>query len=226
MIGMHHRRSQHLMMVSDLACLAVLFLQTRLAMNLFRREVSRAIHRHQITAFMKGVRFQRLPALKLSKDIVKHRPEQIRFERIENRSHLRVARNVEDAKQVLDILVVATFLKEQQRRIFQSEQRDGGHHGIGHGVLAIGFVARLRKLLGSQANLPNERIQGKMFPSLGRNSIWVQHEGDSEDMFAIALQVPLRAVKIQQLSFNACRSQKTSAASSYCWQSSLAKRQP
>ena len=113
-------------------------------MNLFRREVSRAIHRQQITALMKGVRFQGLPALQLSKDIVEEGPEQIRFERVENRSHLRVARDVQDAKQALHILVVATFLKEQQRRIFQGEQREGGHHGIGHGVTAIGCVARIR----------------------------------------------------------------------------------
>ena len=59
--------------------------------------------------------------------------------------------------------------------------------------------------------------------SLERNSIRVQHKGDFEDMFAIALQVSLRAVKIRQLSFNACHSQKTSAVSSYCWQNSLAK---
>ena len=74
-IGMNHRSSQHLMMVGDLACLAVLFLQAGLAMDLFRREISRAIHRHQITAFMKGVRFQSFPALQLPKDIVKHGPE-------------------------------------------------------------------------------------------------------------------------------------------------------
>ena len=152
-------------------------------MDLFRREISRAIHRHQITAFMKGVRFQSFPALQLSKDIVEQGPEQIRIERIENRAHLRITRNVQDAKQALDILVVATLLKEQQRRIFQSEHRDGGHHGIGHGILAIGFVARLRKLLRAQANLPNERIKGKMSPCLGRNGIWVQHERDSEDVF-------------------------------------------
>ena len=209
-IGMHHCRSQHLMMVGDLACLAVLFLQAGLAMNLFRRKVSGAIHRHQITAFMKGVRFQGLPALQLSKDIVEEGPEQIRFERIENRSHLRVAGNVEDAKKALHILVVATFLKGQQRRIFQGEHREGGHHGIGDGVTAIGFVARIRKLLGAQANLPNERIKGKMPPCFGRNGIGVQHERDSEDVFAIALQVPLRAAMIHQLPLNACPSQKKS----------------
>ena len=93
---------------------------------------------------LKALRFQGLPALQLSKDIVEEGPEQIRFERIENRSHLRVARDVQDAKQALHILVVATFLKEQQRRIFQGEQREGGHHGIGHGVTAIGCVARIR----------------------------------------------------------------------------------
>jgi hypothetical protein len=128
---------------------------------------------------MKGVRFQSLPALQLSKDIVKQEPQQIRFERIENHAHLRIARNVQDAKQALHILVVATLLKEQQRRIFQSKHRHGGHHGIGHGVRAIGLVACIRKLLRSQANLPNERIKGKMLPCLGRNGIRVQHEEDS-----------------------------------------------
>ena len=118
-------------------------------MNLFRREVSRAIHRHQITALMKDVRFQGLPTLQLSKDIVEEGPQTIRFEWIENRSHLRVAGNVQDAKQALHILVVATFLKEQQRRIFQSEQRESGHHGIGHGVTAMGFFACIGQLLGS-----------------------------------------------------------------------------
>jgi hypothetical protein len=41
-----------------------------------------------------------------------------------------------------------------------------------------------------------------MSSCLGRNSIWVQHQGDSGDMFANALQVPLRAVKIHPLPFN------------------------
>ena len=41
-IGMNHRSSQHLMMVGDLACFALLFLQAGLAMDLFRREISRA----------------------------------------------------------------------------------------------------------------------------------------------------------------------------------------
>ena len=113
-------------------------------------------------------------------------------------------------KQALEILVVATLLKEQQRRIFQSEHRHSGHHGIGHGVTAIGFVARIGKKFRSQANLPNERIKGKMSPCLGRNGIWVQHERDSEDVFAEALQVPLRAAMIHQLPLNACPSQKKS----------------
>ena len=78
--GMNDHRSQHLMMGGNLARLAVLFLQARLAMNRFRREISRAIHRHQITAVMKDVRFQRFPALQLPKDIVKHGPQQTRFE--------------------------------------------------------------------------------------------------------------------------------------------------
>ena len=177
-------------------------------MDLFRREISRAIRRHQITAFMKGVRFQSFPALQLSKDIVEQGPEQIRIERIENHAHLRITRNVQDAKQALDILVVATLLKEQQRRIFQSEHRDGGHHGIGHGILAIGFVARLRKLLRAQANLPNERIKGKMSPCLGRNGIWVQHERDSEDVFRDRPASPLRAAMIHQLPFNTCPTKK------------------
>jgi hypothetical protein len=70
--------------------------------------------------------------------------------------------------------------------------------------------ARIRKTFRSQANLPNERIKGKMFPCLGRNGIWVQHEEDSEDMFVIALQVPLRAAMIGQLQLNARPSQKKS----------------
>ena len=168
------------MIVGDLACLAVLFLQAAVAMNLFRREVSRAIHRHQIAAFVKDVGFQRLSALQLSKHIVKQGPKQIRFERIENRTHLSVAGNVQDAKQALHILVVATFLKGQQRRVFQGEYGHRGHHGIGHGVTAIGFVSGIRKLLRLQANLANERIERKVPSCLGRNGIGVQHEETPE----------------------------------------------
>jgi hypothetical protein len=62
------------------------------------------------------------------------------------------------------------------------------------------FLPRRMRLL-----TPTPPAQPQL-PSLERNSIWVQHKGDSEDMFAIALQVPLRAVKIRQLSFKACHS--------------------
>ena len=67
-IGMNHGGSQHLMLIGDLVGLAVLLLQTRFAMDLFRREISGTIQRQQITAVMKDVRFQRFPALQLPKD--------------------------------------------------------------------------------------------------------------------------------------------------------------
>ena len=62
---------------------------------------------------MKGVRFQGLAALQLPKDIVKHGPQPIRFEWIENRSHLRVTGNVQDAKEALHIRIVAAFFEGQ-----------------------------------------------------------------------------------------------------------------
>jgi len=60
------------MLIGDLACLAVLALQAVFAMDLLRREIPRAIQRQEITALVKGVRFQCLSTLQLSKDIVEH----------------------------------------------------------------------------------------------------------------------------------------------------------
>jgi hypothetical protein len=155
---------------------------------------------------MKDVRLQGLAALQLPKDIVEHGPQRIRLKRIKNRSHLRVTGNVQDAKEAFHIGIVAAFFKGQQRRIFQGEQGEGGHHGIGHRVTTIGSVAWIRQLLGAQANLSNQRIEGKMSSRLGSNGIGVQHEENSRDLFTIAQQVPLRAVKIHQLPLNACPS--------------------
>ncbi len=66
---------------------------------------------------MKDVWLKRFPALQLPKDVVKQRPQQIGFEGIENRPHLRVAGNAQDAKHPFDILVVA--------RRFSKASRDG-----------------------------------------------------------------------------------------------------
>ena len=97
-IGMNHGGSQHLMLIGDLVGLAVRFLQAGIAMHSFRRVVSRAIHRQQAIAIQKGVGFQSLSALQLSKNIVEQRPQRIRFERIEYLPHLRIARNLLDTK--------------------------------------------------------------------------------------------------------------------------------
>ena len=102
---------------------------------------------------------------------------------------------------------ITAFMKGQQGRIFQGEHRHRGHHGIGDGKNAILFVARIRKLLGSLANLLNERIEREMSPRfgreislrLGRNGSRVQHEGDSQNVSVFALHVPMRAAKIPSI---------------------------
>ena len=78
---------------------------------------------------MKDETFQDLAALQRSKDVVKHRTYQVGRERVEDFTHLRVAGNLLDVEQVLHVLIVATFLKRQQRRILQREHGHCRHEG-------------------------------------------------------------------------------------------------
>ena len=80
---------------------------------------------------MKRIRLQGLAALQLAKHVVENRPQQVRLQRVEDLSHLRVARDLADAEQRLHVLIVATRVERQQRRVLEREHGQGRADRIG-----------------------------------------------------------------------------------------------
>ncbi len=73
-VGMHDRRSQHLMIIGDLSVLAG-FLHTGRTVDFVRGKIPGAIQRQQITSFVEDERLQGLAALQLAKHILEQGAE-------------------------------------------------------------------------------------------------------------------------------------------------------
>src|SRR3990172_61061 len=121
-VGMHNRRPQHLMRVGDFPSRRVHFLQATGAVNLLRRKVPRTVQTDQIALFVKYQPLQHLAPLQLTEHVVECRPQLQRIHLVEDLAHLRVGGNALDTEKVLQVRVVATSIKRQQRRILQRKE--------------------------------------------------------------------------------------------------------
>ena len=171
-IGVDEHRGEHLMFVGHRAVLVLLHL-ARWTVNLLRREVSGAIQRQQVAAVVELEGFQGFAALQLAKHVAKGRPQVFGVQGIEDFPRLRVAGNLPDAEQRLQVGIVAPLVEGQQRRVFQREHGEGRQQRIpqGNGWLELPMVGDSGKALAQQgiqgigrqllANLPGTGRRGE-----------------------------------------------------------------
>src|SRR6266849_6604780 len=95
-VGMNECGTEHLMQIGHRAVTVMLF-ETRLTMDRFGGKISSAVKGQQITPLKKHHLVQRFPALKLSKDRLERRPQGLGGKRIQNLSHVGVARGTLNA---------------------------------------------------------------------------------------------------------------------------------
>ena len=148
LLGMHHHRAQHLVVIRDVTVLVVL-LAAVLAMHARRGEVPRPVDREQIVPVQPGEPLQTLAALQRREYPLECRAQLPRVDLVEPLAQRRVARRALDAVQSLQIrphrLVGARIAVEpKQRRVLQPEHRKPRHQTIaqvepatGHRVLEL-----------------------------------------------------------------------------------------
>ena len=127
LLGMHHHRTQHLVVVRDVPVLVVL-LAAVLAVHARRGEIPRPVHREQVVPVQPGEPRKPLAALQLSEHALEHTAQLARVHLVESLAQRRVARRALNPVQSLQIrphhLVGACIAVElKQRRILQPEHR-------------------------------------------------------------------------------------------------------
>jgi hypothetical protein len=163
-VGMHDHRPQHLVLVGHAAVLVLLHL-TGLAVDRRRGEISGAIQRQQVGAGVENERLQGLAPLQLAEDVAISRPQVLGVHRVENLPHPRVAGNLADAEQGIQIGIAATVVEGQQRGVLQREHGEGRHQGVGQGNRRIG-APRIGDLGETAANQGIEGIRRQVLATL------------------------------------------------------------
>ena len=85
--------------------------------------------------------------------------------RVENLPHLRVAGNLSDAEQRLQVPIAATVVEGQQRGVLQREQGEGRHQRVGQGNRRAGSP-RIGDLGEAAANQGIEGIRRQVLANL------------------------------------------------------------
>ena len=148
LLGMHHHRAQHLVVIRDVTVLVVL-LAAVLAMHARRGEIPRPVDREQVVPVQPGEPLQTLAALQRREYPFERHAQLPRVHLVEPLAQRRVARRALNPVQSLQIrphhLVGACIAVElKQRRILQPEHRKPRHQTIaqaeparGHRVLEL-----------------------------------------------------------------------------------------
>lgn len=89
--------------------------------------------RQQIGPGVEDKRFQGLAPLQLTEDVAEGVPQTLGGHFVENLPHLRVAGNLSDAEQRLEVPIAAALVEGQQRGILQREHGEGRHQRVGQG---------------------------------------------------------------------------------------------
>jgi len=145
---------------------AVVLLQTRGTVNGLGGKRSRAIQGHHVVALQTRHRFKRLAALELPKDTLARRPERLGCNRIECRSHVRVARGTCDAVECLHMAFGPRFVTGEKRGGCERNHGERRHAGIRYGN-ARSVTAVIRDGGKAASNPAEERISGKMCACFG-----------------------------------------------------------
>ena len=143
------------MLVSHRAVLVLLHL-ARWTVNLLRREVSGAIQRQQVATVVELEGFQGFTTLQLPKHVTKGRPQVLGGQGVEDLPRLRVAGNLPDAEQRLQVGIATPLVEGQQRRVLQREHGEGRQQRVPqrNGWLELPMVGDSGEALAQQ------RIQG------------------------------------------------------------------
>ena len=148
LLGMHHHRAQHLVVIRDVTVLVVL-LAAVFAMHARRGEVPRPVDREEVVPVQPGEPLQTLAALQRREYPFERHAQLPRVHLVEPLAQRRVARRALNPVQSLQIrphhLVGACIAVElKQRRILQPEHRQPRHQTIaqaeparGHRVLEL-----------------------------------------------------------------------------------------
>jgi hypothetical protein len=166
-VWMDHRRASHLMGIRDCP-VAVDLVQTRRTVHRLRGARARAIEGQYIAVLQEHHRFERLPSLSLGKHALEHRAERLGGDRIQDLTHVRVARDTLDPVDGVPIALGPLLVKGQERGRFEGKHREGGHEGICSRHIRLGR-AMIWDVVKAGVHQPKERISREMFPSFGGN---------------------------------------------------------
>src|SRR6266568_3695949 len=119
-------------------------------------------------AIKKRHRFKRLATLELPKDAREHRAEPLGGDRVKDFAHVRVARDLLNAVDGVQIALGPLLVKSQERGRFEGEHGKGRPERIRSGNLGLAntVIWQAGKAAVHQAK---ERIGGQMLTSLRRN---------------------------------------------------------
>ena len=164
-VGMHQNRAQHLMGVGDLSRAAVGLLQAGVAMHRAGGEIAGPIQRQQIAARVEHQRLQGLAPLQSAEHVVEHRPQSFRVDGVQDFAHAGVAGNLADAKELLQVAIMAAGIEGQQRGILQGEHREGRQQRVPQRDLRLGPLVETPLQAGPHCAA--QTIGGQMTARLG-----------------------------------------------------------
>src|SRR5882724_12144077 len=169
-IRMDDCRPQHLMIIRDLARLAMDLFQTRRTVNRLGGEIAGAIERQEVAAIEEHDRLQRFASLQLGKHALEHGADKLGGYRIEDFSHLGVARHVLNAVDRPPSALCSSLIKRQQRGRFQRKHGKTGHESVRQRNISTGrtLIQDVSKTFSNEAK---ESICGQVLPSFWRNRV-------------------------------------------------------
>lgn len=110
---------------------AVDLVQTRCTVQRLRGERARAIERQSIAVLQAHHRFECFPSLEVSQHALEHLAERLGCDRIQDRTHVRVARDTLDPIDGVHIPLGPLLVKGEERGRCEGKHGEGGHECIG-----------------------------------------------------------------------------------------------
>jgi hypothetical protein len=152
---------QHLVVVGNPAILA-LPLQAGVTVDRVRGEVLGAIEGQQITVVEEDERLQGFAALELAEDSPEGGPQLFGLDVVEEGAQVGVGRDVLDAIEGAEVVIVAAFLERQEGRVFEGEEGKPAEEGVG-ARNGMGRGCGIRELLELVVEELDEGIAGEVF---------------------------------------------------------------
>ena len=150
----------------------------RRAVDLLRGEVSGPVQRQQVVSGIEDQRFQRLAPRQLAENIAQRVPQTRGVHLVENLPHLRVAGNLPDAEQRLQVPIATTLVEGQQRGVVERKRREGRPQRVGPRTRRV-WAPRIGDSRKAAAHQGLESVGRQMLanlPGIGRRG---EEHGDS-----------------------------------------------